>query len=207
MKALDLTGKTFGRLTVLGRAGKLGNDNAWKCSCSCSPGKEVVVRASNLNRGDTVSCGCLKRERTITRNTTHGLAFSPGYNSWRGMKSRCENPRNARYADYGDRGITVCDRWKNSFENFIADMGPPPSPAHSIERGDNSRGYEPGNCRWATDVEQTNNQRSNVLIEYDGKTQTIAQWARELEINYQTLRQRIQRYGWSVERAFSSQAS
>jgi hypothetical protein len=135
------------------------------------------------------------------------MAFQPGYDTWRNMKSRCGNPRNARYADYGGRGITVCDRWKNSFENFIADMGLPPSPAHSIERGDNSRGYEPGNCRWATDVEQTNNQRSNVLIEYDGKTQTIAQWARELGINYQTLRQRIQRYGWSVERAFSSQAS
>lgn len=120
------------------------------------------------------------------------------------MKSRCENPRNARYADYGGRGITVCDRWKDSFENFIADMGPPPTPSHSIEREDNSRGYEPGNCRWATDIEQGNNQRSNVLIEYNGKTQTIAQWARELGMNYQTLRQRIQKYGWSVERAFSS---
>lgn len=119
------------------------------------------------------------------------------YRAWRGLKTRCLNKKNAKYPKYGGRGITVCDRWLNSYENFLADMGRSPSPKHSVERKDNNGNYEPGNCRWATDKEQANNRRSSRIIQYNGQSKTIAQWADEIKIDQTTLLARITN-GWSI---------
>jgi hypothetical protein len=118
------------------------------------------------------------------------------YRVWQAMKKRCYYPKAVNYDDYGGRGITVCDRWKDSFENFYADMGDPPSEDHSIERSDTNGHYEPGNCTWATRIAQQNNRRNTIVITYNGKTQGLSEWARELGIARTTLEMRRSR-GWS----------
>src|SRR6266508_728705 len=154
---VDLVGRKFGRLTVTGRAGNDGHGHAmWACLCEC--GTTITVARGALRTRETQSCGCLKRQRTRETHTTHGQSNSPEWRAWRNMRQRCKNRRHPKYRDYGGRGITVCDRWA-SFENFLADMGPKPSPAHSIDRIDVNGNYEPGNCRWATPKEQRLNQR------------------------------------------------
>lgn len=113
------------------------------------------------------------------------------YQIWIGMKHRCYNPSSPKYKDYGARGIRVCDRWRNSYQAFITDMGNRPTPQHSIDRINNDGDYEPQNCRWALPVDQSNNTRTNRIIEYDGKAQTITQWAKELGIWKTTLKARL----------------
>lgn len=159
----DLTGQVFGRLTVLERSVNYGNGTRWKCVCTC--GSVVTVFANSLMRGSTQSCGCYNDEMRGKARTTHGHTSnrfynsqSSEYNTWQLMKHRCYDPKNNRYYRYGARGITVCQRWLNSFENFLADMGPKPSPEHSIDRINGDGNYEPSNCRWATRSEQRRNQ-------------------------------------------------
>lgn len=124
------------------------------------------------------------------------------YNVWCSMRQRCDNPNNQRYADYGGRGIKVCERWQK-FENFLADMGARPKyPAHTLERRDNDGDYTPGNCRWATYEEQQNNKRNNHRLTYQGETMTVAEWARKLGVRDQLLRVRLHR-GWDLERVLS----
>ena len=119
------------------------------------------------------------------------------YTSWEGMKRRCFNPNYKQYSDYGGRGITVCDRWKNSFENFFADMGLKPSPDHSLDRIDNDGDYQKDNCKWSTKAEQSNNQRSNKpLITIKNETQTISHWAKKMSISEQVIHTRL-KLGWS----------
>lgn len=122
--------------------------------------------------------------------------------AWRAMRQRCYYAKFKQYADYGGRGIIVCERWKDSFENFLEDMGPKPSPQHSLDRKDTDGNYTPENCRWATKLEQAQNARSNVLLTFQGKTQTISAWAKEIGMNYDTLKFRIQ-LGWPVEEALT----
>ena len=148
----DLTGQAFGLLTVLERAPNTAQSRQahWLCVCAC--GKETVVNGSSLRRGRTRSCGCGR--------IRHGLAGkTPEYHVWEGIKQRCLNPNHARYEYWGGRGVTVCQRWAESFEAFYADMCPRPSPGHSIDRVDNDGNYEPGNCRWATASQQQRNRR------------------------------------------------
>jgi len=159
---LDLAGQKFGRWTVIEMAPSVSSRTAWKCLCSC--GKSGVVRTGVLRAGHSRSCGCLAAESRASATRTHGAtrgsdARSAGYTSWSGMKNRCRNPNSTDYESYGGRGIRVCERWLHSFENFIADMGPRPSPRHSIDRVDVNGHYEPGNCRWADPKQQKNNQR------------------------------------------------
>lgn len=196
----NITGETFGRLVVLGYAGKQGQKHLWWCHCLC--GKTSRCARSNLISGNTTSCGCNKH-RTI-----HGHAAnkrkSPEYAAWEAMKDRCYNKSRRSYYLYGGRGIRVCERWTHSFEAFLADMGFRPSPKHTLDRFPDQNGnYEPGNCRWATREQQTRNQRNTHYITYQNETLCMTDWAQRLGIHPATLSNRLNRSGWSVERAFT----
>jgi len=186
----DITGKRFGRLVTQ----RYVDHGTWECLCDC--GKTSIVKTERLNNGHTKSCGCLY----ATMRITHGGCKSKTYRVWLAMRQRCENPKNSAFHNYGGRGIKVCDRW-NDYAAFLADMGEAP-PKKWVDRLDNERDYEPGNCEWATVKKNQNNKRTNRVLEFDGRKQTIAQWAEEVGLVYRTLNNRINR-GWSVERALT----
>jgi hypothetical protein len=150
-----------------------------------------------VRRGETRSCGCDKKSRT------HGMTHFSTFKSWQSMKDRCENSSNIGYARYGGRGIAVCARWQ-SFENFLADMGERPA-GTTIDRIDNDGNYEPGNCRWATQVEQSNNRSSSRLLTHKGETMTVAEWAERTGMKHATILHRLNR-GWSVSDALDKPA-
>jgi hypothetical protein len=186
--ASDHVPQEFGRLTTIGNEFRTGRTYWQVCQCSC--GEVKVVRSAELRRR-TKSCGCLQRESA----STHGKTNSYHFSLWIGMKQRCTNPKNKRFANYGGRGIKVCDRWlgPDGFANFVSDMGERPSPKHSIDRKENDGDYCPDNCRWATDVEQNNNRRCVVFIEHDGKKLSVGAWAKELGMSPGTIWRRIEK--------------
>jgi hypothetical protein len=193
-KKIDLTGRSFGRLTVLSENGRSTHGAIlWACRCAC--GGFCVVVGDRLRTGHTRSCGCLAREiateRAATMNVTHGQSTSRAYHLWSGMMTRCLNPKRSTWGRYGGRGITVCERWR-SFENFYADMGDPPA-RMSLDRIDNDKGYEPGNCRWANAHTQSQNRRHCLQVSYGGMTMTLAEWGRHLGISRWTLYDRYRR--------------
>lgn len=196
----DITGKKFGRLTVIEFSHRRKDKIHYKCICDC--GTEVKTRGASLKDGSTQSCGCLNKERTKKENTTHGLSGTTEYCIYQGAIQRCYNKNNPQYIDYGGRGITVCDEWLHSFETFLKDMGNRPSKKHSIDRINNEGNYELGNCRWATSTEQAKNRRSNIMITYKGETLCMMDWSEKLDIKYITLHQRFKN-GWSTEKAFT----
>lgn len=210
-KAHDLTGRQFGRLVALGPVEIRPYSNGattvvfWLCRCRVCGG-EKPIPAGRLRDGQD-SCGCLKSSRCRAAATRHGYADKrlrkqdPTYKAWMHIRSRCRNPKDKKFADYGGRGIGVCERWLESFENFLADMGERPGPGYSIDRRDNNKGYEPENCHWATAIQQGNNKRNNRWVTLDGRTQTLAQWARERGLPYSRVTTRLSRLGWSMEEA------
>ena len=185
MKLIDLSGKSFGRWFVSDYAGK----SYWNCVCEC--GTVRKVNGKNLTLGTSSSCGCYVAEI----NTKHGMSRTRVYSIWEGMKQRCTSPSSSYWHRYGSRGIKVCERWQ-SFENFYADLGEPPSKQHSLGRIDNDGDYEPSNVRWETLEQQNNNKVLNHKVTIDGVTKTLTQWAEENGLKPSTVMSRVS-YGWS----------
>lgn len=205
----DLTGQRFYRLLVVSRAES--NDRPrWNCVCDC--GNKVVLTTESL-LGGTKSCGCYRREWARATNTKHGGCRRSGkdrlYGVWNMMKQRCNDPNCKAYKDYGGRGISVCDEWNESYSAFrewaIAN-GYDNSAKHgkcTIDRIDNSKGYEPGNCRFADAKTQSRNRRSNRVITHNGETLTLAEWSERTGLYQMTIYNRI-RSGWTVEEALTT---
>ncbi len=204
----NLVGLSVGRLTVVEFAGRASCGHpTWKCLCTC--GKFTIVRSGNLQSTSVRSCGCLAVDTSREKATKHGQSLNTAehhseYVTWKNMNKRCNNPKDGRWEDYGGRGITICKRWK-SFALFLKDMGAKPKPKnrHTIERVNNSKGYAPSNCIWATYRRQGGNKRNNHIIEYQGQRLCLAEWARRLGIGRLKLYKRLKR-GWSIAKAFST---
>lgn len=198
----DLTGQRFGDLLAIKPIGRAKNRNIlWKCLCTC--GEFLNVTQSSLTRGQR-SCLLCAVSRRSEKVVTHGMSKTSTYKSWCGMIERCENVNNTRYQAYGGRGISLCERWRSSFENFLEDMGERP-PGTSIDRIDNNGDYEPGNCRWATVKEQSLNRRSNKLITFQGVTKHLSAWAEETGLSADIISYRIKQ-GWDIDIALTAPA-
>lgn len=197
---VDLANERYGRLVVKERLFIRANylSPLWICICDC--GNKVRVHMSNLRRKEnpTRSCGCIQKEVV----TKHGMSSSLEHGVWKAMKDRCYNEKHPHFDDYGGRGITVDDEWRESFEIFIRDMGFRPTADHTLERRNNNEGYSKANCYWATRIEQANNRRSNVHYEFNDQKKTLAEWCRELNLNYNTALFRIHA-GWPLKKVFA----
>lgn len=204
---IDLTGRTFGQLTVVGLSErrKYRGQFYWDCMCTC--GTETTVLGRDLRKGHTKSCGC-RRLLNVT-SLTHGQSGSPEYVAWLSMKNRCYVPSTTHYRFYGGRGITVCDSWRDSFETFLADIGPRPSPKHSLDRIDSDGNYEPSNVRWALFSVQANNRRRTRFVVYHGERMPLTDAVRAAGsvIHYEAAWVRIRDCGWTVERAVETPSS
>lgn len=204
-KVEDISGQRFGRLTAIRYAGKnKGRQTLWECRCDC--GKTVIVHQQNLKSGHTSSYGCYNIDCIIERGQTHGETKTRLYNIWHGMIYRCYYEKHDSYKDYGGKGVTVCDEWKNSFETFrdwAYQNGY--SENLTIDRIDNTGNYCPENCRWATDIQQANNTSRNLVFTVDGYTDTLANLCRKYDMRYSVAHGRI-RNGWDVEKALKTPA-
>lgn len=189
--ARDLAGFRSGRLVVVRPLTWASKYLRWLCRCDCGRTAEVPDQCL-LRAKATQSCGCLRDERTAARCRTHGMTNSPTYQSWCSMITRCENQNRRHYASYGGRGILVCERWRHSFEAFLADMGERPK-GTTLDRINNDGNYEPGNCRWATSKQQANNKRKSVRVVVDGTEETIPDLASKNGLSMYTLYQRRRR--------------
>lgn len=191
-RVVDMTGIRYASVVALHPTGSNKSGGyRWLFACDCGASFEASgseVRYGRINSCPT--CATIKKRAAVTK---HGLSKHPLYKLWNGMKTRCLNPGHVAYECYGGRGIAVCDRWATSFENFLFDMGDRPTLSHTIERNDTDKGYEPGNCRWATREEQANNKRNNSNITIDGVTKTLAQWSREAVVTEGAIRNRLKR--------------
>ena len=196
---IDLTGQKFGRLIVVKRVQNIGTRTAWLCKCQC--GNERIATSGNLRQGNTTSCGCYHREAASIANIKHRKSREKIYIEWSGIKTRCYNKTFDQYMNYGGRGITMCDRWRESFEAFYEDVSKLPhfgEQGYTLNRKDNDGNYEPNNVEWADRINQANNKRNNHLLTYNGKTQTIAQWSSDKNIPSSVILKRLS-LGWGVD--------
>ena len=206
-KAQNLAGRVFGQLRALGpveiRRYVGATHVIWLCQCKC--GKQSKVAAGRLRSGQSRSCGCMKAQWCAEANLLHGHSrraeklSRPEYRIWCHMRARCLNETDHAFRLYGGRGIKICQRW-DSFAAFYADMGPRPSPNHSIDRTNRDGDYEPSNCRWATISEQNNNTSRNRRLRVGDREMTLAQWSRETGVHEGTIRDRL-KDGVSVDTA------
>lgn len=193
----NLATKRFGRIIAIEILERRGSSYYWICECDC--GRRKVIRGSHLASGRTKSCGCLNRELVATRSKKHGCAVrdmhTPEYSTWHRMKWRCANKT---VENYGAKGVLVCDRWMESFEDFYKDMGKKPTAGHTIDRIDSDGDYEPNNCRWATPREQARNRSNSRYVEYYGETVYLSDLCARLGIKYKSAHNSL-RNGNSVE--------
>ena len=177
----DILGNKYGRLTVLSISKRVDRCYYYNCICDC--GNSCVIRGASLRKiNGTKSCGCIHKETTSKAKKIHGESGNKTaeYRAWKAMKKRCYNLKYEHYQDYGGRGITVCDRWLESYDNFLQDIGRRPSKKHSLDRYPDINGnYEPSNCRWATKGEQARGKRNNRWLEYNGERMVISDWAKK----------------------------
>lgn len=194
--------KKFGKLSIIECIGNdENNEKLYKCKCDC--GNEVIAKYKLLRFNHTKSCGCIFKNMLILRNKTHGLKYTREYGIWCNIKKRCYNKKSKAYYNYGGRGIKMCDRWLDKFENFFEDMGNCIINNGSIERIANNLGYFKENCRWATMLEQNNNKRNNIKLTYNSKTMTILEWSKLLGISKGLIAGRYHR-GWSIDRILNT---
>lgn len=192
---VDLTGIRFGKLVAISPNGQnKAKQYLWNCLCDC--GNTSVVVGSNLIRGNTKACGCVRLTEIGDRTRKHGMGKSRIFKIWAGMRKRCLNPQCLSYKLYGGRGIKICQRW-NSFDLFYKDMYIGYSDNLSLDRIDPNGDYEPNNCRWATTKEQNNNRRNNRVIEYNGEVKTLSQWSELSGVKQNTISNRI-KSGWDT---------
>ena len=205
-KMIDKTGNIYGNLIVIAhshsvfRNPRQGSYQYWICRCFC--GEVKTVLANNLTTGKTKSCGCLRTELVKKMATKHNGFGTPEYRAWSSMLSRTHYSTAKKFHRYAGRGISVCKEWLN-FENFIKDMGKRPSPLHTIDRINNDGDYEPTNCRWATKKQQARSRCSSRHIEHNGQTKTLAEWAEQTGMDWDTLGERLKR-GWSIEKSLTT---
>ena len=190
----DISGLKFGLWIVAEHV----SGPKWICECAC--GIRSVVWSTNLISGKSTSCGCDRPQKMRAKISTHGMSGSDIFDVWNGMIQRCYNPKNPSFKSYGARGIKVCDSWRASIHQFDADVGPRPTPRHTVDRINNDGNYEPANCHWATITEQANNRRTNRRVSVGGENMTLAQASRKMQVNHSTVRARLRR-GWTIERA------
>ena len=201
MKFIDLTGKKFGRLYVLGIASK-GKHIRWKCICDC--GKEKEVLGCHLKSKKIVSCGCQSVERISILNKTHNESKTRLYKIWAGIKTRCFNKKSNSFARYGGKGITMCQEWQKSYENFrnwAINNGYKDN--LTIDRIDNNGNYEPSNCRWATSSQQQNNTSKTIKLKYNQKIYSAKELAKFLEINYKKFIFGLHRYNYDLKKSIN----
>lgn len=200
-KSSVTVGYRSGRIVTVEVVSRDSKGNAyWLCKCDC--GETTTVSQCSIKSGDTRSCGCYREETSGKSNWKHGKTKTRTYSVWSDMKARCAGKTEQCRKDYAARGITVCDRWLDSFENFLADMGEQPD-GMMLERKDNDKGYDPDNCTWATRKEQNRNRRSVRYLTHNGVTKKLCEWADEYKISSMKLRSRIDS-GWEVGRALTT---
>ena len=202
----DLTGKRFGRLTVIGVEDNGKRQTYYACQCDC--GNVKVIRADALVGGCTVSCGCKKKEQdrvNLTANHSHKMSGTRIYTIWQGIKQRCLNPADTRYERYGGRGISICKEWENSFQAFYDwAISNGYSDDLTIDRIDNDGNYEPSNCKWSTNKEQCNNRSSNINIKIGNTTKTLTEWCEIFNVDYKKTLMRYNRNGFEgIDRLFN----
>jgi hypothetical protein len=197
-KLINLEGKMIGRLQILKNTEKRNKRIYWECICTC--GNVLFIDGTKIRNGETKSCGCLRIETTKKRVTTHGHTHTKTYTTWINMRNRCNNPKNTGWKTYGGAGITVCERWENSFMNFLQDMGESDGKLQ-LDRINTSLGYSKENCRWVTSKINNNNRTNNRIVEYKGRKLTISELSQETGINYFKLYKRIIRRKWPIEKA------
>lgn len=207
----EMIGKKFGRWTVIEvlpreRGAKRMKPLKYKCLCDC--GNTGEVNKTCLVTGRSLSCGCYVRQKCSETMTTHGLSRTPLYALWSSIKRRVANPNTKSFVRYGARGIVLCDEWANDFQSFYdyvnGTLGPKPTPQHSLDRIENEGNYEPGNIQWATSEAQSSNRSSNIVVVYQGISDTLTRHCKRLGLNPKAVNLRVSRRGWTPEQALST---